>query len=846
MPAILLLACLLLTLYCSAAVAETKAGVVVNGQTYTIDTEAHTAILTMGVLNGKKVTVPDTVTMSGDVTKYEVVGIASSAFSLNGISKLEIALGTNLRYIRSKAFQFTNCTVNKITFFGAKCTDIATDAFSGIKFEYLPISSMNYCESTCIVWGEDGCMETALSNVDGLKYFTGLTGTKADGGYYNQIKYKNKPKTPEADSLQAQINSAPDNVETTIRITSDIEVADTVRVPAGKKIVLVDDGQERTIYATYSLEFYEGKVFVVEKNATLTIAATENNKLILRGTQNSGDYKIIDVYGKLNLKKGTLTAGKTNATGCGSVVVNNGAEFNMTGGLIQFAHSYGVLNAAVVVKTGGYFDMSGGGIVSNFNHNRSASGAGGVLLYTWGSNEAPAKMKMSGNALINKNTTACSGGGVYLIGNAELLMTGGTISENSADTNSSEKNGSGKGGGVCVALNDYGEGKFTMEGGTISQNSAFHGGGIYVYSNQVELKGGRIIGNTAKLIGGGIYVSTTPYEVHLENALITGNRATTMGGGLWLCPQGYAEVHVTNGGAIYNNKAKPEDPKQGEAAKPITDAAADDIASIWYTAEKGNGLTLADRMLGGGKVDYYNDGTIGWSQTVTEQFAGTELGKVAEGSQRFDPANPGEPLSNKTNNRENLALISVASDDAKALAEKTAKLVISGNTATRGGGIGANGGVIIGTKNAATYPLTIKKDWGNTPDSLKQEITLHLVVDNCKLDAVKLNANNSWTATLTGFAYEDLDPQQHKVTLVEDNAPAGFKLSVSELTYDKENRTFAISATNVYTPIAPDKPEIEIPKTGDSSHIGLMIVAMAASLLGLLACALAGKRRGNR
>lgn len=843
MPAILLLVCILLTLLCSAAVAETKTGVVVDGQTYTVDTETHTAVLTSGQVKVTKknyytwlyqINVPNSIIDSS--LEYDVIGIATNAFNVKSGTEIEISLGKKLQYIRSKAFIFADSTtVDQITFYGGSCQDIATDAFSGIKFTKY--------SSGCTVWGEKGCMDDIFAKCEGLEYFTGYNGDfKGDGCYHYNAYYNVKPETPAADSLQEKINNAPDGVETIVYVSEEVEVVDTIVVPTGKNIILKDDGKERLIRATLSSDFFGGKVFKVESGATLTI---DGSQLTIKGEQANGSNKIIDVYGKLYLKNGTLTGGTTNGNVSGSVVVNSGAEFHMSGGTIQQAWGHGVLNAAVVVCPGAYFNMTGGKIDNNHYTGSSVDtgvipSAGGVLLYTWSKGDKTARMDLSGTAVISNNDTNMSGGGIFMVGDCELNMTGGTITGNSANQ---------AGGGVCVVganSADIETTKFTMTGGTISNNKSKYssGGGIYVNSQYVTLKGGYITGNTAAVHGGGIYVSTTPYTVHLENALITGNRATTMGGGLWLCPQGYAEVHVTNGGAIYDNVAKPADPEEGEEEKPITDAAADDIASIWWIAGEGKGLTLAERMLGGGKIDYYNDGVIGWSQTVSSQFAANETGKVAEGSQRFDPANPGAPLRNKTNNTENLALISVASDDAKALAEKNAKLVISGNTAPRGGGIGANGGVIIGQKDETTYSLIIKKDWGNTAQSLWQEVTLQLVIDGNKLDEVQLNSGNEWMAKLEGFALEDL--QGHTVTLEEKNAPAGFKVSVSELIYDEDKQTFIITATNVYAPEVPNKPEIEIPKTGDSSHIGLMLAAMAASLLGLLACALAGKRRGNR
>ena len=62
-----------------------------------------------------------------------------------------------------------------------------------------------------------------------------------------------------------------------------------------------------------------------------------------------------------------------------------------------------------------------------------------------------------------------------------------------------------------------------MEGGVISGNTGHTGGGIYSYSNGVELKSGNITGNKASNMGGGIY-SEGNYDyystLHLSNVLI--------------------------------------------------------------------------------------------------------------------------------------------------------------------------------------------------------------------------------------------------------------------------------------------------------------------------------------
>ena len=89
--------------------------------------------------------------------------------------------------------------------------------------------------------------------------------------------------------------------------------------------------------------------------------------------------------------------------------------------------------------------------------------------------------------------------------------------------------------------------EFVMNGGTISGNKAFDGdeendggcgGGIYIGSDSVVLNAGYITNNTAQRQGGGVYVGSVPYTLHMYNTLVTENTATILGGGLWFCPTG--------------------------------------------------------------------------------------------------------------------------------------------------------------------------------------------------------------------------------------------------------------------------------------------------------------------
>ena len=52
------------------------------------------------------------------------------------------------------------------------------------------------------------------------------------------------------------------------------------------------------------------------------------------------------------------------------------------------------------------------------------------------------------------------------------------------------------------------------------------------------------------MTGGGVYVETPnpkPNSLKMYNALITGNTASVMGGGMYFCPTGTAELYIDQG-----------------------------------------------------------------------------------------------------------------------------------------------------------------------------------------------------------------------------------------------------------------------------------------------------------
>ncbi|MCL2834002.1 MAG: caspase family protein [Treponema sp.] len=103
-------------------------------------------------------------------------------------------------------------------------------------------------------------------------------------------------------------------------------------------------------------------------------------------------------------------------------------------------------------------------------------------------------LKMNAGSVITGNLRDISGptgGGGVRMNSGFFIMSGGTISGNSAQD----------GGGIAVV----GESTFTMSGGTISGNSAQDGGGVSIWNGGTFImNGGLIANNTASNIGGGV------------------------------------------------------------------------------------------------------------------------------------------------------------------------------------------------------------------------------------------------------------------------------------------------------------------------------------------------------
>lgn len=602
-------------------------------------------------------------------------------------------------------------------------------------------------------------------------------------------------------SLQQAVDQANG---TPVTIEKDIRLDEPVRIAAGQRVEITAN-TNCNIFGNKDKDLTN--LFVVEPGGKLSLTGA----LTLGGWNNTGS--ILVNHGKTTIDGNVVIEKSTLEGDSMGVIEDNGssAELILENGTIQNHKIRGALSASIRVTEGASFTMNGGTIQDNIANTPSSdssspavlllgastftmnegsicnnSGQCGTAVYlTASSNAAKARFTMNGGTLSNNESHSYTPystptGAVFVKYSAEFVLNEGTITGNCAY--------GGAGGGVAVMdelpTEEHGT-AFTMNGGTISNNKASgyrcDGGGIYSCSNHVSLLGGRIENNSA-YDGGGIYSegNTEIYTtLHIQNALITGNTAD-QGGGLWFCPTGDAKLYMQNGAVIYGNTAA---------------SAGDDFASPEVaTGAGGNGgVTLPDYFPNGKVIQWFSDGFL-------YALAGNR-GTSGQGT-RYNAVEYAKRVTGVQNEKKGLALKSVVSDGVSVPA--VGSLIITGNQASHGGGgIGANGGVVIGEETSLSYSISVKKAWDNPgyEDTQPSGVTIHLKERDTGdiVSTAELTGENGWQYTFTGLP---LSPDHYTVT---EQPLEGYKATY----YQDADGNFIITNTYLTTP-TPDVPAVTI------------------------------------
>lgn len=712
------------------------------------------------------ISLPETLKSIGTYTFYKA--------SLSGT----VALPDSLTQLGASAF--SGCEKVEAIQIGSGLTDIPKDAFDG-------------CTNLKTITVNNRREDVTIPKIDGVTVTYTIPSLTADNDKVSNAEG--------ALSLQQAVNQANG---TPVTIEKDIRLDEPVRIAAGQRVEItanencnifgnkdenlanlfvVEEGGELSLTGALTLGGWNNTGSILVNHGKTTI---DGNVVIEKSTLEGNDVGVIEDNGssaELILENGTIQNHKIRGAHSASIRVTEGASFTMNGGTIQDnianTPSSDSSSPAVLLLGASTFTMNRGSICNN-------SGQCGTAVYlTASSNAAKARFTMNGGTLSNNESHSYTPystptGAVFVKYSAEFVLNEGTITGNCAY--------GGAGGGVAVMdelpTEEHGT-AFTMNGGTISNNTASgyrcSGGGIYSCSNHVSLLGGRIENNSA-YDGGGIYSegNTDIYTtLHIQNALITGNTAD-QGGGLWFCPTGDAKLYMQDGAVIYGNTAA---------------SAGDDFASPEVaTGAGGNGgVTLPDYFPNGKVIQWFSDGFL--------YAPPGNRGTSGQGT-RYNTVEYAKRVTGVQNEKKGLALKSVVSDGVSIPA--TGSLIITGNQASHGGGgIGANGGVVIGEATSLSYSISVKKAWDNPgyEDTQPSGVTIHLKERDTGdiVSTAELTGENGWQHTFTDLP---LSPDHYTVT---EQPLEGYKATY----YQDADGNFIITNTYLTTP-TPDVPAVTI------------------------------------
>lgn len=568
-----------------------------------------------------------------------------------------------------------------------------------------------------------------------------------------------------ADELKAAVAAGASRIE----VAGDFALEDLIELPGGADITLGGAGTV-TFGKSAGIKVPSGTKLTIDSEDLVLDGGNENAKPgeneQAQGLEDAHTVPMVWSQGELTLKAGTIQ--------------------NFTGGNPSIGDAYlritGV-NAVYIEGTNSAssFIMRGGTIKRNATTGSSYGGAGVKLA---GEN---ALMTMDGGTITENSaqrsdaSDGVMGGGVLMFNGGTLTMNGGTVSNNVAGSRGFDQGAMGGGiAGIGLGF----RANMVLNGGTVEGNRALsavggHGGGVFMHTHATFVaNGGSVLDNETTGMGGGLYVDgvcsrdadgNRIASSRFYNTVITGNTATNLGGGLWICPTGYGTISVTKGAAIYGNSA----PANADAS-----SAGDDFV-VHPHDERDHTVTLADRMLGGGKATWYRDGGLQANKTSSEGLTGPN--EIADPDvPRYSASDGADPVT-VVDSAEPHALKNVASESAQALAGALGRVVISGNKAKVGGGVATNQMISFGgneTGKDIDISLTVSKSWdASVTEADRREVTVDLKVGDYVIDSAVLNEACGWTHTFENLPAEDtLDGLRYSV--VERDADAnGYDVS---------------------------------------------------------------------
>lgn len=560
-----------------------------------------------------------------------------------------------------------------------------------------------------------------------------------------------------------------------------IIVAGTVKIESSAtldKAEVIRDGD----FSGFLFEITGENTEVTLTNITIDGNANENPKI---------EKSLIKVESKATLNitedavlKNNKIKDITNTATRGGALYVSGSTLNMSGGSVEDCQAtYGggiYLYKSTMNFTGGTVQNNESKRVIDKSYGGQIYSAGGGICADKGST-----LNMSGSALVQDNKADEVGGGISL-GSSQwgptntLLMNGGTIDRNESGAT---------GGGIFIQAKYFSGGvsKAHINAGYITNNRMLGTG-----KTEKEFGGAGIYVNGANKVNG---VNGENGELYLKNAIITDNTSELQGAGLAVCPISKTKIYVRDGAAIYENyMSKKLNPDVNVKSKYDFFLLSDRFYDNGYHSGEPE-LEISDKMLGGFPYKWKElDGT----DADLTKYNGKI--RVPDYEQRKIKLYAGNSMP----------------EDAK---NALGKVIISGNhSATRGGGIGSNGTVIIGT-DEKKIDILVEKQWedGIDPEEVKVEVGIKLDDKNSYvLKTLTLNKENGYQEWVKGlpatihdkdtkeliYVKELSDKYNVKVSPIID-VPKGKKLSFQlkrpELT-DYDNMIYAYMNYYMYHP----------------------------------------------
>lgn len=333
---------------------------------------------------------------------------------------------------------------------------------------------------------------------------------------------------------------------------------------------------------------WDGGAFYLSAGSTLNISGGT-----ITGTGNGGTYNNGASYfvgggiaatdsSTINMTGGELKNCTTKGIG-GAVYLAN-STMKMTAGTISGSNDTAAMNAlsggAVFVGTNSTFELDGGTIY------QTTSKKGGAI-YAEGAADKKANVVFK-SGVIDGTKTTDNGGGILLMANSDIQMSGGTI-QNTRNKWT---------GGALVLMNA--SASATITGGTIQDcvtETDSTGAGLYVCANATISAEGLTIKNcrTGKSSGGNLYIeSNTAENITFKNCHFIGS--------------GNAEApQATWGGSVFVNNAN----VTFDSCEFTGGVAATNGGNLYVNGSSANVTVTGNSTFSGGKAVGGRGGNIG-------------------------------------------------------------------------------------------------------------------------------------------------------------------------------------------------------------------------------------------